>query len=53
MKQLSSSLPSKKKIEEKNKEIAELQKRLELKEANQERLEREIQEKYQKYVDKL
>lgn len=50
MKQLSSSLPSKE-IEEKEQRIAELQKRLELKEANQERLEREIQEKYQKYVD--
>lgn len=41
----------KKEIEEKEQRIAELQKRLELKEANQERLEREIQEKYQKYVD--
>ena len=40
-----------KEIEEKEQRIAELQKRLELKEANQERLEREIQEKYQKYVD--
>lgn len=44
-------LAFKKEIEEKEQRIAELQKRLELKEANQERLEREIQEKYQKYVD--
>ena len=44
-------LAFKKEIEEKVQRIAELQKRLELKEANQERLEREIQEKYQKYVD--
>ena len=42
-------LAFKKEIEEKEQRIAELQKRLELKEANQERLEREIQEKYQKY----
>lgn len=41
----------KKEIEEKEQRIAELQKRLELKETNQERLERDIQEKYQKYVD--
>lgn len=44
-------LAFKKEIEEKEQKIAELQKRLELKEANQERLERDIQEKYQKYVD--
>ena len=44
-------LAFKKEIEEKEQRIAELQKRLELKEANQERLERDIQEKYQKYVD--
>ena len=44
-------LAFKKEIEEKEQRIAELQKRLELKEANQERLEREIHEKYQKYVD--
>lgn len=44
-------LAFKKQIEEKEERIAELQKRLELKEANQERLERDIQEKYQKYVD--
>lgn len=44
-------LALKKEIEEKEQRIAELQKRLELKEANQERLERDIQEKYQKYVD--
>lgn len=37
-------LAFKKEIEEKEQRIAELQKRLELKEANQERLEREIQE---------
>lgn len=44
-------LAFKKEIEEKEQRIAELQKRLELKEANQGRLERDIQEKYQKYVD--
>ena len=44
-------LAFKKEIEEKEQRIAELQKRLELKEAHQEHLERDIQEKYQKYVD--
>ena len=41
----------KKQIEEKEDRITELQKRLELREAHQARLESEIQEKYQKYID--
>lgn len=39
-------------IAEKDSKIAELQKRLELKEAQQLRLEQDVKEKYQKYIDK-
>ena len=41
----------KKQIEEKDARIAELQKRIELKEEYQVRLEEDIKEKYQKYID--
>ena len=41
----------KKLISEKDAKIAELMKRIELKDAHQERLEMEIHEKYQKYID--
>lgn len=42
---------SQKEIQEKDVKIQELQKRLELKEAQQARLEAEVEEKYQKYID--
>src|SRR5699024_806197 len=41
----------KKQLEEKDARIAELQKRIELKEDYQARLEEDIKEKYQKYID--
>lgn len=40
-----------KELKEKNEKIAELSKRLELKEAQKEKLEQDVTEKYQKYVD--
>ena len=40
-----------KELKEKNEKLAELTKRLELKEAQKERLEQDVTEKYQKYVD--
>lgn len=40
-----------KELREKNEKIAELTKRLELKEAQKEKLEQDVSEKYQKYVD--
>ena len=47
----SEQLRLKKLISEKDAKIAELMKRIELKDAHQERLEMEIHEKYQKYID--
>ena len=42
----------KKQIADRDTKIAELQKRIELKEAYQARMEEDIKEKYQKYIDK-
>ena len=41
----------KKQIADRDTKIAELQKRIELKEAYQARMEEDIKEKYQKYID--